>query len=265
MACSNTSFLAWAASPTNQPRSRPDGSGSQAPVKCQPLSHNSTHVWLPRLLAQSGVPTRRAGTQTDRHASQRMIDSPVHEAFPCSIDCDGLWFAAFRSVEYLTFTFLKTNPLSFWAASPGVLQSLTTGRHMSKNSLRQASRFSSMLAYGSTSLRKSSSGMSLPHGTELRALYARSVLASRKSALRALRSRSGMLATRKAMPARWSFGAPVNAFSSSARLSPAFLRATATESSNPLGVSAAAGSANATAAKRGRRTGMAAIPGDDGE
>src|SRR5262249_18003919 len=159
MACSNESFFAWAASPTNQPRSRPLGSGSQAPVKCQPSSQISTQVWLPRLLAHSGVPANRAGTQTARHASLSTIDSPVHDALPCSIDSFGLWLGAFRSVEYLTLSFLNNSEFSFWTASDGVLQPLTIGMHWSKNSLRQASRFSSTLAYGSTSLRKMSSGM----------------------------------------------------------------------------------------------------------
>src|SRR5215210_6201946 len=131
MACSTESFLAWAASPANQPRSSPAGSASQAPVKCQSPSQTSTQVWLPRLFAQSGVPARRAGTHTARHASARTIDSPVHDALPCSIDSFGLWFGAFRSVEYLTFSFLNTNPFSLWAASPGVLQYFTTGRHRS--------------------------------------------------------------------------------------------------------------------------------------
>ena len=107
MACSGTSFFAWAASPTNHPRSSPLGSGSQAPVKCQPLSHTSTQVWLPRLLAHSGVPASRAGMHTARQASARTIDSPVHDALPWSIDSFGLWFGALRSVEYLTFSFLN--------------------------------------------------------------------------------------------------------------------------------------------------------------
>src|SRR4051812_24138579 len=127
MACSGESFLAWAASPTNHPRSSPVGSGSHAPVKCHPLSHTSTQVWLPRLLAHSGVPTSRAGMQTARQASARTIDRPVHDALPCSIDSVAFWFGAFRSVEYLTLSFLKTSPFSLWAASPGVLHSFATG------------------------------------------------------------------------------------------------------------------------------------------
>src|SRR5260370_26919058 len=102
MACSRPSFCAWAASPTNQPRSRPFGSCSHAPVKCQLLSQISTQVWLPRLLDQSGVPTIRVGMHTLRHASLRMIDSPVHEALPLAIDSSGLWSAFLRSVEYFT-------------------------------------------------------------------------------------------------------------------------------------------------------------------
>src|SRR5918997_284966 len=124
MACSNTSFFAWAASPTNHPRSSPAGSGSHAPVKCHPLSHTSTQVWLPRLFAHSGVPTTRAGTHTARQALTRMIDRPVQDAFPCSIDSFGLWFGALRSVEYLTLSFLNTVSLIRWAASPGVLHCL---------------------------------------------------------------------------------------------------------------------------------------------
>src|SRR5436305_10593336 len=115
MACSNESFLAWAASPTNHPRSSPLGSGSHAPVKCQPLSQTSTQVWLPRLLAHSGVPTSRAGTHTDRQASASTIDSPVHDAFPWSIDSRGPWFGALRSVEYLSFSLGNSSRLSFWA------------------------------------------------------------------------------------------------------------------------------------------------------
>src|SRR5690348_4529922 len=122
MACSGESFLAWAASATNQPRSSPLGSGSQAPVKCQSLSQISTQVWLPRLSAHRGVPTRRAGTPTARQASLSTIDSPVQEALPRSIDSLGLWLAAFRSVEYCTFSFLKTSELSRATTSGGVLQ-----------------------------------------------------------------------------------------------------------------------------------------------
>src|SRR5262245_28502828 len=99
MACSGTSFLACAAAPTNQPRSSPCGSASHAPVKCQPLSHTSTQVWLPRLSAHSGVPTTRAGTHTARQASLSTIDSPVHDALPDAIDSLGLWFGDFRCVE----------------------------------------------------------------------------------------------------------------------------------------------------------------------
>ena len=68
-------------------------------MKCQSLSQISTQVWLPRLFAHSGVPTSRAGTHTARHASLSTIDSPVHDALPCSIDSFGLWFGAFRCVE----------------------------------------------------------------------------------------------------------------------------------------------------------------------
>src|SRR5262245_15783064 len=113
MACSNESRLALAASPTNQPRSRPFGSGSQAPVKCQPLSQTSTQVWLPRLSAHRGVPTRRAGMHTARQASLSTMDSPVQEALPCAIDSFGLWLGALRCVEYLTFNCLKMVALSF--------------------------------------------------------------------------------------------------------------------------------------------------------
>src|ERR1700754_2235876 len=99
MACSGDSFLACAASPTNQPRSRPLGSCSQAPVKCQSLSQISTQVCLPPLLAHRGVPTRRAGTHTARQASASTIDRPVQDALPCAIDSLGLWLGALRSVE----------------------------------------------------------------------------------------------------------------------------------------------------------------------
>src|SRR5437660_9408338 len=100
MACGE-SFFAWAALPSNQPRLSPFGSGSQAPVKCQPLSQISTQVWLPVLFVHRGVPTRRAGTATLRHASLRRIDSPVQEASPVSIDSRGLWCGFLRPVEYL--------------------------------------------------------------------------------------------------------------------------------------------------------------------
>ncbi len=146
MACSRTSFFAWAALPTNQPRSRPCGSGSQAPVKCQPLSQISTQVWLPDLFAHSGVPTRRAGTATLRHASLSRIDSPVHDALPCAIDSLGLWCGFLRPVEYFTFSLGKTVRLSCCAASLGVLHSLIIGMHSSYISLRHGSRDSSTFA-----------------------------------------------------------------------------------------------------------------------
>src|SRR5690242_11694456 len=97
---------------------------------------------------------------TARQASLRMIDSPVHDALPCSIDSLGLWLGALRSVEYFTLSFPYSSLFSFCVASAGVLHDFTIGRHSSQNSLRQPSRFSSTLAYGSTLLRNSSSGMS---------------------------------------------------------------------------------------------------------
>src|ERR1700682_4032174 len=106
MACSGTSFFACAALPSNQPRSRPLGSCSQAPVKCQPLSQISTQVWLPVLLAHRGVPASRAGTATLRQASLSTMDRPVQDARPCSIDSLGLWFGCLRCVEYLTLSFV---------------------------------------------------------------------------------------------------------------------------------------------------------------
>src|SRR5665213_1328416 len=118
MACSRESFVAWAASWANQPRSRPAASYSAAPVKCQRPSHTSIQVWLPRLLAHSGVPATRAGTPTLRQASQSRIDSPLQDARPVSIDSFGLWLAFLRPVEYLTFVFANSVALSFWAASP---------------------------------------------------------------------------------------------------------------------------------------------------
>src|SRR5438105_1913327 len=117
MACSRESFCAWAALPTNQPRSSPLGSGSQAPVKCQPLSQISTHVWLPDLFAHSGVPTRRAGTATLRQASLSRMDSPVQDASPLSMLSLGLWCGFLRPVEYLTLSFGKMVRLSTCAAS----------------------------------------------------------------------------------------------------------------------------------------------------
>src|SRR5215207_6531140 len=131
MACSKESFCAWAASPTNHPRSRPSLSGSQAPVKCQSLSQISTQVWFPRLFAHRGVPTNRAGTQTARQASLNTMDRPVHDALPCSIDSFGLWFGAFRWTEYPTFSFGKTSTFSLWAASDGVLHVFAMGRQRS--------------------------------------------------------------------------------------------------------------------------------------
>ena len=146
MACSRESFVAWAASWANQPRSRPLGSNSAAPVKCQRPSHTSTQVWLPRLLAHIGVPATRAGTQTLRQASASRIDNPLQDARPVSIDSFGLWLAFLRPVEYLTFVLAKTVALSFWAASAGVWQSLTRGRQRSSICLRQGCRASSRLA-----------------------------------------------------------------------------------------------------------------------
>src|SRR5947209_10749355 len=99
MACGE-SFFAWAALPSNQPRSSPKGSGSQAPVKCQPLSQISTQVWLPELSDQRGVPTSRAGIATLRQASLKMIDKPVQDALPVAIDSRGLWCGLLRAVEY---------------------------------------------------------------------------------------------------------------------------------------------------------------------
>src|SRR5262249_50991880 len=96
MACSGTSFFAWEAFLTNQPRSRPLGSGSQAPVKCQPSSQISSQVWLPELFDHSGVPASRVGTATLRQASLSRIDRPVQEAVPCSIDSLRLSLALFR-------------------------------------------------------------------------------------------------------------------------------------------------------------------------
>src|SRR5437867_4743133 len=145
MACGE-SFFAWAALPSNQPRSNPFGSGTQAPVKCQPLSQISTQVWLPLLSAHSAVPTSRAGTPTLRQTSLRRIDSPVQDANPCSMDCRGLWLACLRWVEYLTLSLGKMVELSRWAASLGVLQSLTSGMHNSYSSGRHGSRDSSTLA-----------------------------------------------------------------------------------------------------------------------
>src|SRR3954469_25422250 len=99
MACSGTSFLACEALWANQPRSRPLGSCSAAPAKCQRLSHTSTQVWLPVLFAHRGEPATRAGTPTLRQASTSRIDSPEQEASPCSIDSLGLWLARLRPVE----------------------------------------------------------------------------------------------------------------------------------------------------------------------
>src|SRR4051794_8704069 len=121
MAYLGSSFLALEASSTNQPRSRPLGSCSQAPVKCQPLSQISTQVWLPRLLLHIGVPARRAGTPTLRQASLNRIDSPVQDARPVSIDSLGLCCAFLRCVEYFTFSLAKIVPLRACAASAGVL------------------------------------------------------------------------------------------------------------------------------------------------
>src|SRR5438132_9446769 len=104
MACRAESLLAWAASPSNQARSRPLGSGSQAPVKCQPLSQISIQVWLPLLSAHSGVPTSRVGTPTLRQASLSRIDRPVQDARPWAMDSFGLWLAFMRWVEYFTLS-----------------------------------------------------------------------------------------------------------------------------------------------------------------
>src|SRR6266850_7073953 len=108
MACSLESLMAREASCANQPRSRPFGSCSAAPVKCHFWSQTSTQVWLPRLFTQLGMPTTRAGTPTDRQVSTNRMDKPVQEASPLSIDSDGLWGAFLRCVEYFTFTRRKS-------------------------------------------------------------------------------------------------------------------------------------------------------------
>src|SRR6478735_7921097 len=121
--------MAWAGSSANaiealwanQPRSMPLGSCSAAPVNIQRPSHTSTQVWLPLLLAHSGVPTTRAGMPTLRQASTSRIDSPEQEASPDSIDSFELWLARLRPVEYFTFTLPNRVALIFWAASAGVL------------------------------------------------------------------------------------------------------------------------------------------------
>jgi hypothetical protein len=54
---------------------------SAAPVKLQVWSQNSTQQWFPpSVLFHRAVPTARAGTPTERSASTRNIDIPVHEA-----------------------------------------------------------------------------------------------------------------------------------------------------------------------------------------
>src|SRR5262245_39667625 len=131
---------------TNQPRSMPLGSCSAAPVNIQRPSQTSTQVWLPDLLAHSGVPTTRAGMPTLRQASTSRIDRPVQEASPDSIDSFGLWLARLRPVEYFTFTLPKRAELIFWAASAGVLLPSIIGRQTSRSFLRQGSRGSSRLA-----------------------------------------------------------------------------------------------------------------------
>src|SRR5215210_7437856 len=114
MAWAGSAALACEALWTNQPRSMPLGSCSAAPVNIQRPSHTSTQVWLPLLLAHSGVPTTRAGMPTLRQASASRIDRPEQEASPDSIDSFGLWLARLRPVEYLTFTVPKRAALSFW-------------------------------------------------------------------------------------------------------------------------------------------------------
>ena len=86
---------------------------------------------MPRLSAQSGVPTSRAGMPTARAASLSTIDRPVQLALPDSMDSLGLWFADFRCVEYPSFSFLNSSLFSFCTASVGVLQSFTMGMHSS--------------------------------------------------------------------------------------------------------------------------------------
>ncbi len=66
----------------NQAWSRSSPAGSAAPVKCQVSSHTSTQEWFPLRSLQSGVPTNRAGTPTDRQAATRRIERPVQVAFP---------------------------------------------------------------------------------------------------------------------------------------------------------------------------------------
>src|SRR6187402_2458922 len=113
MECSGESFLALAASAMNQPRSRPLGSGSQAPVKRQRWSQISIQVWLPRLSCQLGTPTSRAGTHTARQASLKTIDSPVQDAVPWSIDSLGLKLGGFLCAAYFNFNFGNSSVLSF--------------------------------------------------------------------------------------------------------------------------------------------------------
>src|SRR4051812_44821265 len=99
MPWTGSSTLACEALWTNQPRSMPLGSCSAAPVNIHRPSHTSTQVWLPDLLAHSGVPTTRAGTPTLRQASASRIDRPEHDARPVSIDSFGPWLARLRLAE----------------------------------------------------------------------------------------------------------------------------------------------------------------------
>ena len=228
MACSGESFSAWAASPTNQPRSSPLGSGSQAPVKCQPLSQISTQVWLPGLLAHSGVPANRVGTPTLRQASLSRIDRPVHDAMPWSIDSLGLWLAALRWVEYCTLSLAKTVEVQLLSRlrrrlavlderqtqvvkvfPPGVacLIDVGVGENVVEEDLLGNLACPRRLPAGPCRRDRRFPAGSRPGASGDRA--------------------SGMLATRNTMPLRWSRGAAASAFSSSARLPAARGRAPA--------------------------------------
>src|SRR5437868_112625 len=91
----------------NQVLSRAEISEAPSTRHCDP-SQISTQLWLPPWLplasplpvVHSGVPTKRPGTPTARQASINRIDSPVHDAYPQAIDCDGLWSGFGRMVGW---------------------------------------------------------------------------------------------------------------------------------------------------------------------
>jgi len=97
--CFTSPEVALAASATNQPRLRPLGSYSSAPVNCQrPSTQTSGQVWFPRSSCQRKTPAARAGMPMERQASTSKMVRPVHVARPCSMDSEAQAFGRLRPV-----------------------------------------------------------------------------------------------------------------------------------------------------------------------